>query len=122
MPLRLLALTAALGLITAGCSGPPAAPVQTVAEVTGKVTVGGKPGAQIGLTFYPVSETEGREEKSGTNPDGTYTVRLVATKYKVTFDAMPGGPSVPKAYRDKATTTVEIEATGASMTKNFDLK
>lgn len=111
----LVAAAAAL----AGCGGPTAGPYKEMAEVKGKVTLGGKPADRLTMNFTPVDAATGREDACAVL-NGEYTTKLVTGKYKVWFEAPARGPIVPTRYRSAAGTDLELDT--AQGGKDFDLK
>ena len=111
-------LIAFLAAALAGCSGTRAAP--DMVEVTGRVTVNGKPAEKVVMTLTPATPGEGREDECVVQ-GGEYRVKLIAAKYKVSFAPRTDGPPVPKPYRSPDTSGLDLDGT-RSGSKNFDLK
>jgi hypothetical protein len=104
----------------AGCGGPAAAPRVSMYEVKGKVTVNGRPADRLTMIFTPVEPDKGRDDVCGVSK-GEYANKLIAGRYKVSFEPAAGGTSIPKKYRSPASTDLELDATKEA-TANFDLK
>ncbi len=104
----------------AGCGGPAAAPRVSMYEVKGKVTVNGKPADRLTMTFTPIDPQAGREDVCAVT-GGEYTNKLIAGRYKVSFEPATGGTGIPRKYRSPASTDLELDAT-KDTTADFDLK
>jgi hypothetical protein len=79
-----------LSLFTvASCQGPPPAP-SGPPEVKGRVEdSGGKPLARMAVKFHPLDEkNKGTSLTCQTQPDGSFTGRCAAGRYKVTLSAV----------------------------------
>src|SRR5262249_25559858 len=116
---RAAALAFAAALLS-GCGGGLGGPTQEMCDVKGKVTVNGRPGDRLTMTFTPIDPAKGREDVCTVN-NGDYTTKLMAGKYKVSFEPAAGGSNVPRQYRSPASTTLDIDAT-RDTEKSFDLK
>jgi hypothetical protein len=113
-----LALGLALAAL-AGCVDPPAAS-HDLSEVTGRVTVGGKPADRVTINFTPVDPAEGRDDLCVVER-GQYKTRLIAGKYRVWFEAAQGGTAIPARYKSAATSDREVDATKDGVA-DFELK
>jgi hypothetical protein len=128
-------------LLLAGCA-------QSVAPVSGRITLDEKPLANATVTFQPISEdaNPGPGSQGKTDSNGQFTLKLmnkentigaVVGKHKVSITAYDGDdkeiPSsgsdmkpfrkriVPAAYNAKSTLTFDVPA-GGTASANFDLK
>lgn len=81
---RLVWIVGACVLLTAGCEKPP-----EHAEVTGVVTRGGKPLADIKVTFTPDAE-------AGTGVAGSWAITDADGRYRLLSDRGPNGAMVGK--------------------------
>jgi hypothetical protein len=132
-----LALPAALSLTLAGCGEP-----YQVAPVSGKVTLDGKPLANVRVVFQPSGGKNSAETGPGssgvTDAQGQYALKTISAKpqpgavvgpHTVQFDAVvtpkPGQEAAlpdPKAPRIPPTSQpFEVPAAGTDQA-NFDLK
>lgn len=134
------AILVACCLVTAGCGGGAG---YDVAPVSGKVTLGGEPVANVLVTFQPTGggEDPGPGSAAKTGADGSFTLNLIAAEskpgavvgsHKVTLveqsdsvggeeDDSGGEPVVyklPESARD-GSTTFEVPAEGTSAA-NFE--
>jgi hypothetical protein len=111
----------ATGLLTAvgvpGCSNARPAPEMT--EVSGRVTINGRPAERVIMNLTPVTPGQGREDECVVD-HGEYRVKLIAARYKVSFTAVTGGPEVPARYRAPDTSQLVLDGT-KSEPVNFDL-
>src|SRR5262249_38296483 len=89
-------------------------------EVKGKVTYQGKPVDRVTMKFTPVEPDKGRDDLCVVT-NGAYSTKLIAGKYKVSFEPAPGGPPVPSPPRAPSSPPLELDATRAQE-KDFDLK
>ncbi|QDT98065.1 carboxypeptidase regulatory-like domain-containing protein [Gimesia aquarii] len=121
-----------------GCMGDGSEPIPELAEVTGVITLDGKPIKAANVTFEPESAGENgrRRASSGTTEkDGTYKLQynpnaLGATlgKHKVTIMKMSDNPDeagkhlVPPKYNDSSTSGLTAEVTQGENKFDFDLK
>ncbi len=94
MKVRVLALLAAAG-VAVGCDSTPP-PVAAASDVTGTVTLNGKPAGSVVVMFNPVT--------AGINPgsavvgaDGKFTVKLAPGQYVYLFEAEAGKANALKA-------------------------
>jgi hypothetical protein len=112
----------AVGLLLAagllGCSN--TRPAVDMNEVWGRVTVKGKPAANVIMVLTPVKPGEGRQDDCAV-ADGAYRKQLIAARYKVSFTQPTGGTPVPVKYRSPDTSDLVIDATRPDEV-NFDLK
>lgn len=136
-----LAILAACCLVTAGCGL--GGPSYEVAPVSGKVTLGGQPVANVLVTFQPTGggESPGPGSSGKTGADGAFTLNLIAAEskpgavvgsHKVTLveqsesvggdqDDSGGGPvkyKLPESARD-GSKTFEVPA-GGTTAANFE--
>ncbi|MDB5308240.1 MAG: hypothetical protein JWO38_2442 [Gemmataceae bacterium] len=113
---------AALGLLAVaglpGCSG--SRPAVDMPEVTGRVTLNGRPVDKLIMNLTPFTPGEGREDECLVQ-NGEYRVRLIAARYKVSFTPGPGGPSVPKQCQTAETSNLELDGTKSDL-RDFDLR
>lgn len=114
----------AVGLVTAvgllGCSD--TRPAVEMYEVSGRVTVNGRPAEKLIMNLTPLTPGEGREDDCVVQ-HGEYRVKLIAGRYKVAFTPTAGGPAVPTRYRSVGTSGLTLDGTKAeSEPVNFDLK
>src|SRR5262245_48124448 len=93
---------------------------QELVEVKGKVTVQGKSADRVTMTLTPVEPGKGREDVCAVT-NGEYVTKVIAGKYKVSFEPNTGGTSILRQYRSAASTPFEVDAT-RDAEKNFDLK
>src|SRR5262245_63696109 len=93
---------------------------QELVEVKGKVTVQGKSADRVTMTLTPVEPGKGREDVCAVI-NGEYTTKVIAGKYKVSFEPATGGTRVPQQYRSAATSKLELDATRDNEV-SFDLK
>lgn len=121
-----------------GCMGDGSEPIPKLAEVTGVITLDGKPVKAANVTFEPeaVGENGRRRASSGTTErDGTYKLQynpnaLGATlgKHKVTIMKMSDNPDeagkhlVPPKYNDSNTSGLTAEVTQGENKFDFELK
>ena len=119
MIFRFTALSLALAAVaSAGCGGPPPAPRQTIIDVSGKLTLGGKPVDRATMTFYPQDAANPEETPSGVEK-GSYKASLRAGKYTVGVKS-GGGMKIPPKYASKQSPLTIDTAT--ENTKDFDLQ
>src|SRR5262245_11743482 len=117
---RLLFPATAMAVLTcSGCTGY-YGPAQTMCDVKGKVTYNGSPVDRVTMTLIPVEPGKGREDVCAVNK-GEYTSKVIAGKYKVTFESASGGTRLPKQLASAANSKYELDATKDGET-NFDLK
>lgn len=88
-------------------------------EVSGRVTVAGKPADRLIMTLTPLVPGEGREDECVVTR-GEYRARVVAGRYRVSFSGLSGGTVVPPRYRSAAASNLELDATNPDET-NFAL-
>ena len=136
--ISLMLWAAAALAVTAGCTGD-----QLAGEISGKVTVDGKPpAAGSSISFLPLGETAG-DGGGMLAADGSYQTRLAPGKYKVEIRVPrpaggavrpasgPGseGPgagggyieeSLPAKYNDQTELTIDIQA--GSNPKDWDVQ
>ncbi len=110
---------AAAAFALAGC-GSYAGPPHVMCEVKGKVTYHGAPVDRVTMTFVPVEPGKGREDSCTVNK-GAYTNKVIAGRYKITFEPAQGGTRLPRQFASAGTTRIEMDATKDGET-NFDLK
>src|SRR5262249_17257128 len=117
MRCRMLALTGLLAFGLLGCSDtrPPA----EMTEVTGRVTVNGRPVERMIMNLTPVTPGEGREDECVVER-GEFRVNLISCRYKVSSTQVPGGPSVPTRYRTANASQMVLDGT-KSEPVNFNL-
>lgn len=94
----------AIGFL-AGCSGGPKPEVVPPLEpVSGKVTMNGKPGDGIAVTFFPAENNKGNPASASTDANGNYTLAyrtgaagVPAGDYVVMFSKLtqPDGSPIP---------------------------
>lgn len=84
---------AALALFAlVGCGSPPAKPLSPV-EITGRLSVEGKPFGNVMLTLHPQdADAQGQRPTALVKADGTFAVSCLPGKYKVTLSPLPHGP------------------------------
>jgi hypothetical protein len=100
-----------------GCSNVRPAPAMT--EVTGRVTINGRPAERVIMNLTPMTPGAGREDECVVER-GEFRVKVIAARYKVSFTAVPGGPAVPHRYRAPETAQLVLDGT-KSEPVNFDL-
>jgi hypothetical protein len=90
-------------------------------EVSGQVTINGKPvAARLIMNLVPVNPEEGREDETPVQ-NGEYRHTVIAGRYKVGFTQSEGAPVVPVKYRLPNSSGLVLDATRSEPT-NFDLK
>jgi hypothetical protein len=118
MFLRRLLMLAALAMLSAGCSSGEFA----TANVSGRVTVNGKPVEKVSVMFQPVAAegklNAGVGSYGVTDAEGRYALKLIGKeskgavigKHKVRFENYtdPGDTSVDSPKRRQAAPTVKI--------------
>jgi hypothetical protein len=109
------ALLVALGAL--GCSG--TRPDAEMTEVTGRVTVGGRPPERLIMNLTPATPGTGREDECVVER-GAYRVKLIRARYKVSFTPCPGSPPVPARYLTPAASELVLDGT-RSEPADFDL-
>jgi hypothetical protein len=111
----------ALGLLytvgVPGCSSERPAPAMT--EVSGRVTINGRPAERVIMNLTPVTPGAGREDECVVER-GEFRKQLIPARYKVSFTAVTGGPDVPARYRAPETSLLVLDGT-KSEPVNFDL-
>jgi hypothetical protein len=119
MNTRTLAASALLSLASfVGCSE--ARPSVEMIEVSGRVSLKGRPVARMIMNLTPVSPGEGREDQCVVE-SGEYRVKLICGRYNVSFTPCPGGPSVPARYRTAEEAELTLDGTRPE-NADFDLK
>jgi len=125
--------------LLAGCGGP-----YNTASVSGRVTVNGKPLANVAVVFQPIATADNKDPGPGstgvTDSDGRYSLTIVGRnsrgavigKHKVRImtmsDATDSADDQPKRIkpaprRGKRETMLEFEVpAGGTDAANFDLK
>ncbi len=101
-----------------GCSGP--RPTAEMNEVTGRVTLNGRPVEKMIMNLSPVVPGAGREDECVVQ-GGEYRVKVIAARYRVAFTQCPGGPPVPAPYRSPVASQLVLDGTRAE-TANFELR
>ena len=115
------ATTVVLGLLAvvpAGCSR--ARPPVEMTEVTGRVTVNGRPADRVIMNLTPLTPGEGREDDCVVE-NGAYRVKLIAAKYKVGFTPVAGGVVPPKRFRSATGSGLELDGTKSDRC-DFDIR
>lgn len=103
--MRTVALCLALAAV--GCHGERTPP--PMCEVSGAVSVGGKPAARLLLVFTPETPGTGREEECAVE-NGRYRATLIAARYKVSFAPVAGGTAVPRKFQESSTSGQLLDA------------
>jgi len=103
--------------VLAGCH-PPAAS-HSMTEVNGRVSMQGQPVDRVSMYFTPVEAGQGRDDVCVVEK-GEYKAKLIAGKYKISFEPARGGTSIPTKYRPGGKSGPELDAT-SDTSKNFDL-
>lgn len=143
MMLRRVPILVALAAFSAGCSSDP---FQT-APVTGRITVNGKPVAQVAVMFQPNAADGNNNPGPGstgiTDAEGNYSLKLIGketkgavigkhqvriTNFREATDPAddnpkykkPAVPIPPKYYLPKAALEFDVPAKGSD-SANFDL-
>lgn len=114
-----LAAPVLAALALTGCNGY-YGPAQTMCEVKGKVTYNGAPVDRVTMTFIPIEPGKGREDVCTVNK-GEYTNKVIAGRYKITFEPAQGGTRLPGKLASAAASRLELDATKDGET-NFELK
>lgn len=107
-PSTLPPLALALTLLAGGCT--PTRPEVAMHEVSGRVTVNGKPADRLLMTLTPVVPGEGREDECVVTR-GEFKVRVIAARYRVAFTSLTGGTTVPAGYRPGGASRLELDGT-----------
>jgi len=117
-----IAKTAALLLLTTGlgCWSNHVPTTPDFCDFTGTVTVQGKPADRVGMYFTKVDPAVGRDDVCQVN-GGKYTIKLMAGKYKVSFQSA-GGTAIPKPFQSPTTSGFELDASRKDGQQNFELK
>lgn len=118
MTRRTILVSGLLAAGLAGCSG--TRPAADMNEVSGTVTLAGKPADKLMMNLTPLTPGQGREDDTLVR-NGEFRVKLIAGKYRVAFTPTPGGPTVPKPYRTADTSGLELDATKPGQA-TFELK
>jgi hypothetical protein len=100
-----------------GCSN--ARPTLEMTEVSGRVTINGRPVAKMIMNLTPVTPGEGREDGCVVEA-GEFRHKVISARYKVSFTQAPGGPGVPTRYRTPDTSPLLLDGT-RSEPVSFDL-
>jgi hypothetical protein len=101
-----------------GCSN--ARPTAEMLEVTGRVTVNGRPVEKMIMNLTPVTPGQGREDECLVER-GEFRMKLITARYRVSFTQCPGGPSVPPRYRTPDSSQLILDGTRPDPVR-FDLK
>ncbi|QDU09259.1 hypothetical protein [Gimesia aquarii] len=124
--------------ISSGCLGSSGEPLPDLAEVTGTITLDGKPLRKANIVFEPqeVSDKGRRRASSAsTEADGSYRLQYNADatgaalgNHKVTIMKMSDNPDeagkhlIPPKYADSANSGLTAEVTQGENKFDFDLK
>jgi hypothetical protein len=101
-----------------GCRRAGGAGFSTV-EVSGKVTLQGRPVDRVLLSFTPAEPGKGQPDVC-TVEKGVYRTKLIAARYVLALEPANGGTNIPKKYRDPASSGLEFDAT-QTVEKDWDL-
>jgi hypothetical protein len=111
----------AAGLLIAlgvpACSN--ARPTAEMTEVSGRVSLNGRPVEKMIMNLTPLTPGKGREDDCVV-VRGEFRVKLIAARYRVSFTQCDGGPVVPVRYRTADSSQLLLDGT-RSEPVNFDL-
>jgi hypothetical protein len=101
-----------------GCSN--VRPAVEMIEITGRVTINGRPAEKMIMNLTPVTPGEGREDECVVER-GEFRMKLIPARYKVSFTQCVGGPSVPTRFRTPDSSQLILDGTRPEPV-SFDLK